>query len=326
MTCLGQTGAVAVLDSIFLRAQQTSMYASLIDWDSLRKVVYLKAEGATTVQDLKPAFTALLNGIHDKHGKIIDAKSYATLASFTDFSKLNHPDKRIRESETWKVVNDTSSHFEFKILEDRIGYLKIVGIAPNIDIEKESKKIRSAVIQLSKAKVDQWIIDLRYNGGGNMHPMVAGIGPLIGDGKVGYLKNIKGETLFDWEISNSNFIYGGYQAVTLPNKPKFKKQPKVAVLTSRWTVSSGEIVATCFKGRPNTKFFGEMTGSYTTNNNWENIQDEIILTISTGIFCDRNGTIYEYNIPVDVEIPFEIIKDTEKDNCVIEAKKWLLEK
>ncbi len=111
--------------------------------------------------------------------------------------------------------------------------------------------------------------------------------------------------------------------VTLKNKPQFKHLPKVAVLTSRWTVSSGEIVATAFKGRSNTRFFGEATGSYTTNNGWEIVSDKIILNISTAIFCDRNGTIYKYNIPVDMEVPFEIITNKEKDNCIIAAKKWL---
>lgn len=326
LSCLGQTSANVILDSVFLRAKQTTMYSPLINWDSLRKEVYLRAENAKTVQDLKPAFTTLLNGIHDKHGKILDAKNYATIAYFTDFERLNHPDKRVREPEIWKIVNDTSLQFEYKILKGGIGYLKIVGIAPNVDIEKESKKIRNAVLKLSKVKVEKWIIDLRYNGGGNMHPMVSGIAPIIGDGKVGCLKNLNGESLFDWEILNSNFIYAGYQAVTLPNEPKFKKQPKVAVLTSKWTVSSGEIVATCFKGRPNTKFFGEMTGSYTTGNNWEIINNQIILSISTGVYGDRNGILYKYNIPVDVEIPFEVVKETEKDKCIIEAKKWLMEK
>lgn len=97
-------------------------------------------------------------------------------------------------------------------------------------------------------------------------------------------------------------------------------------LTSCWTVSSGEVVATCFKGRPNTKFFGEATGGFTTNNNWEIINDQLILNISTGIYCDRNGIIYDKNIPVDVEIPFEVVKETEKDKSVIEAIKWLKQK
>ena len=156
-----------------------------------------------------------------------------------------------------------------------------------------------------------------------MHPMMAGIAPLIGDGIVGGLVNLKGEKQFGWEIKNGNFIYGGLQAVNLPNTPKFKKLPKIAVLTSRWTVSSGELVATALKGRPNTRFFGEATGGYTTNASWDIIKNEVIIVISTGIFSDRNGTAYEINIPVDVEIPFEVIKETERDETVISARKWL---
>lgn len=326
LQCYGQTEVKAILDSVIIRARQTSMYSSQINWDSLQNQVYLKAENAKTIQDLKPAFTTLLNGLFDKHAKILDAKDYTTIAYFTDFENLNHPDKRIRDPEIWKVVNDTSLRFDYKMLEGGIGYLKIVGIAPNVDVEKESEKIRNAVIKLSNSNIDKWIIDLRYNGGGNMHPMVTGIAPLIGDGMVGYLTNLYGEKLFDWEIKLSNFIYAGYQAVSLPNEPKFKKHPKVGVLTSRYTVSSGEVVATCLKGRPNTKFFGEATGSFTTNNNWELINDQIILTISTGFFCDRNRQCYEFNIPVDVEIPFDVNSDIEKDKGIIEAKKWLLEK
>jgi carboxyl-terminal processing protease len=77
------------------------------------------------------------------------------------------------------------------------------------------------------------IIDIRYNAGGNMNPMMAGIAPLVGNGIVGSIVNLKNEKLFYWEISAFNFIYAGYQAETLPNNIKFKKVPMIAVLTSR---------------------------------------------------------------------------------------------
>lgn len=156
-----------------------------------------------------------------------------------------------------------------------------------------------------------------------MHPMMADIAPLVGNGWVGSLVNSQEEKLFDWEIKESNFIYNGYQAVTLPSKPDFKKNPKIAVLTSRWTVSSGEIVATTLKGRSDTRFFGEATGGYTTNNGWDIIGNEVILVI-TGIYCDRNGYSYDINIPVEEEIPFTVIIEKDKDDCILAAKKWLV--
>jgi carboxyl-terminal processing protease len=323
LTCFGQPSAKAILDTVLRSAKQISLYSSTVNWDTLQKQIYLKAENAKTIEDLKPAFEFLLNQLRDHHGRILNAKNYSNIAYFTDYKNHRHPEKRVKELSIWKVVNNPDLKFEYKILKDNVGYLKIVGIGPNVDIEKESIKIRKAVNEMANKKIDKWIIDLRYNAGGNMHPMMAGIAPLVGDGIIGSLVNLKNEKLFDWEIKNGNFIYEGYQAVTLPNKPKFKNQPKIAVLTSRWTLSSGEIVATTLKGRANTRFFGEATGGSTTNTNFENVGDEIIINISTGIYCDRNGSAYEINIPVDVEIPFEVITEKEKDTCIIAAKKWL---
>ncbi|MEQ1645965.1 MAG: S41 family peptidase [Pyrinomonadaceae bacterium] len=323
LTGFGQAEPRQVLEKVVQRSKEISLYSAKVDWDELQKRVFAKAENARTIGDLKPAFETLLNGLGDKHGKIANAKDYSDIANFTDWKGLDHPDKRPREDNAWQVVNDRSSRFSYKILKGNVGYLKIVGIAPNVEIEAESKKIRAVVVELAGKKVSKWIIDLRYNGGGNMHPMMAGIAPLIGDGIVGGLVDLKGAKQFDWEIKNGNFIYGGTRAVELAHKPKFKNLPKIAVLTSRYTVSSGELVAVALKGRPNTRFFGEATGSFTTNNSWEIIDDAVIVVISTGVFVDRNGTPYPINIPVDQEIPFRVAKETEKDECIAAAVKWL---
>ncbi len=318
-----QTDLNTLVDSVITRAKLTSMYSSIVNWDSLKKEVQKKAINAKNLDDLGPAFTTLLNGLKDHHGRILHSENYSTLANFNDYENLNHPDQRPRSTEIWKIVNDSALRFEAKLLAGNIGYLKIVGIPPNADLENEAKKIRNEIIKFSKLKVNKWILDLRYNGGGNMHPMVEGIAPLIGEGIVGSTVDLKGNKQFNWEIKKSNFIYFNYQLLNLPNEPKFKSTPKVAVLLSRYTVSSGELVATCFKGRPNTKFFGEASGALTSNNNWEIVKNKVILNISTGIFCDRNGVAYRYNIPVDIEVPFEINKDIENQKAVLEAKKWL---
>ncbi|MEQ1605835.1 MAG: S41 family peptidase [Pyrinomonadaceae bacterium] len=321
-----QTEPKVILDKTFDRAKQISLYSARVDWETLRRQVYAKAENAKTIRDLKPAFEALLNGLRDHHGRITDARSFADIANFTDWANLNHPDQRPRDPKIHALINDSSNQFAYKRLDGNIGYLKIVGIAPNIDIQKESERIRRAVIELSAAKVDKWIIDLRYNSGGNMNPMMAGIGPLVGEGKVGDLVDLKGTRQFDWVIRNGNFIYGGSQAANLPYEPKFRKLPKIAVLTSRYTVSSGEIVATALKGRPNARSFGEATGSYTTNNSWDIIDGEVVVAISTGVFADRTGTGYPINIPVDEAVPFEINKAPGEDKCIIAARRWLLQK
>ncbi len=326
-TCNGQSPMKSLLDSVIWKVRETSLYSSKIDWDALQSKVYIEAENATSLSELKPAFEMLLNGMKDFHGRILNANTYAPIAYFTDYEHLNHPDQRPRDPIVQTALNNPELKFEYELLPEAVGYLKITGISPMADVEKEALKIREAIEILSKKKIDKWIIDLRYNSGGNMNPMMAGLAPLIGDGIVGKLIKLNGDTLFNWEIKEGNFTYGGYEArLTLPNNITFKNSPKIAVLTSRYTVSSGELVATSLKGRPNTKFFGEATGSFTTNNGWGIINNEVILCISTGLYCDRNGNAYPVNIPVDVEAPFVMDAEAAKDECIQKAVEWLVMK
>ncbi len=327
LSCVGgaQNRMLQIMDAVVARAKETSMYSAEVDWQALQAQVQKQAAAATVVGDLKPAFETLLNGLRDHHGRILNAHDYSTLATFTDYDHVRNPDSRIKDAQTWKVVNDPGQKFSYTVLAPQIGYLKITAIAPQADIEKESRIIRQALLDLAEQGIVRWIVDLRFNGGGNMHPMMAGIAPLIGDGVVGGLVNLQKTKLFDWVIRDGNFIYDGVQAVQLTKPAVDFSKAKVAVLTGRFTVSSGEVVATTFKGRPNTRFFGEATGGYTTNNGWDFILDEVILNISTGIFCDRNGRIYEHQVPVDTETPFDVAWNTETDQCIRTAIQWLTE-
>ena len=321
--CSAQLSVQVVLDSVLKRARETSMYAASVNWDSLQGEVRRKGASAKTIPELKPAFEAILNALRDHHGRVLDARTYANIAYFTDRRNIRHSEPREYDQDTWKTVNDPEARFSYKVLDGKVGYLRIVGIGPQVDVQQESRRIRNALIELSGKGVQSWIIDLRYNGGGNMNPMMAGIGPLVGDGHVGSVTGADGRKAFDWEVRNGNFIYFNTQVVDLPHAPSFKSPPRIAVLTSRWTISSGELVAVALKGRPNTRSFGEATGGYTTNTNWEVIDDQVVLTLATGNFCDRKGTVYAINVPVDEEIPFALVKEGEKDACIEAAVKWL---
>jgi hypothetical protein len=317
-----------ILDSTIYYTKATSLYTKNVNWDTLEKKAFLLAANAQTVNDLKPALTFILNSLNDYHGRYLNPVNYAPIAWFTEWDRINSEttDKRERSKAVFNIINDTALKFSYNILNSNIGYLKIVGIGPAVNVEKEAKKIRNAVELLSSKKINKWIIDLRYNGGGNMNPMMAGIAPLIGNGFVGFLSNYLKDTLGKWSIQNNNFYWDGYQAVHLHNKPVFKTLPKLAVLTSRYTISSGEFVAATLKSRPHAKFFGEATGGYTTNTNWITIGNQLIICISSGFYCDRKGNMYMLNIPVDEEVVLDMEKKQENDDAVQAAIKWLKKK
>lgn len=317
-----------ILDSVIVKARAISLYSSRVNWDSMSREMYQKAENAKYISDLKPSLEALLNGLADHHGKFINPTNWTAVAYFTNWKQYDaeKKDKREVNDSIRRIVNDTTSRFSYKLLPENIGYLKIVGIAPYYSFQKESEKIRNAVIELSENKLKGWIIDLRYNFGGTMIPMLSGIAPLLGEGIVGGFTNSEKKMVDKWEIRNGNFVMDTPYAVHLPNQPVFKTDPKIAVLISQYTASSGEIVAAALKGKPNTKFFGEATAGYCTATGWIRITDSLFMSISESLDTDRNGTVYADNIEPDVEVKFLIEKDPLHDKGILEAIKWLKRK
>src|SRR5947208_17170381 len=54
--------------------------------------------------------------------------------------------------------------------------------------ETFASEIQNCIRQLNEShKIQGWIVDLRGNNGGNMHPMIKGLNSLIGDGVYGYV-------------------------------------------------------------------------------------------------------------------------------------------
>jgi len=312
----------SVLNNALARAEEISLYADKVDWDKLKVEMFGAVPNAEEVNGLKPAFELMLNAMGDRHGAIRKLSDYSILASMTDASNAVKPLTREFDPEIWKVVNDLDARFSYELLPEGIGYLKVVGVGPQVDPEKEVAIFRKALATLKGERVKKWIVDLRYNGGGTVNVMLAGLAPLLDQGKVIGVKDSKGEVLGWGEIAKGDFSYFEVVAHPAPYKPKLKS-PQVAVLTSRWTASSGEMVAIAFKGQKNTRSFGEKTGGYLTNNSWDPIGGELMMAISTGAFCDRTGKVYHQYVAPDVEIPFEVVKDKTKDEAILAATKWL---
>jgi hypothetical protein len=316
------------LDTILHYARISSLYSKDVNWDSLGMRVSQKAMHAKNIYELRPAFELILNTLNDAHGSFIRSSDYSRIATFTnwDHYNLHTEDKRPRSREILKIINDTALRFSYAMPEKNTGYLKITGIGPNANKQLEADNIRNAIKELHHKGVDKWIIDLRYNGGGNMNPMMSGIAPILGNGFVGYLSNREKDTLAKWSIRNGNFFWDDYMDIQMDNKPALDPLNKVAVLISRYTISSGEFVANAFKGRKNTRFFGETTGGLTTNTNWVVIGKELIMSISSGVYCDKKGNMYSKNIPEDQPVEFDAENALEKDKGVQAAISWLQEK
>ena len=316
-----QTTPEQILKTTLESAKRLSLYSGEVNWDSLETELMKSASEAKSTEDLNPCFESLFNSLGDHHATMRSATDYSIQAHYTG-ERARNIDEREFPSETWAIVNDLESRFEYAVLENNVGYLKVVGIGGNVDGQAEAERIRAAIEELTIQKVEKWILDLRFNGGGNINIMMAGLAPLFDEGVVASIRDAAGETQGTAEIRDGQFYYMQQNAFEVKRQVGLNK-PKIAVLLSRWTVSSGELLAVALKGQENVQFFGERTGGYTTNNCWESIEGELFLSMSTGIYCDRNRVIYEHYVEPNVEVDFEPTAEFDEDSGVIIAKGWL---
>jgi len=172
---------------------------------------------------------------------------------------------------------------------DNIGYLRLPGLMGS-DPEA-GRKFASSVCRSIEAMADKasygLIIDLRENRGGNMWPMVDGLRPLLGSGHIGAFRDADGKTT-PWKLRMA-----GECKTDMTTKP-------VAVLIGSKTASSGEAVATAFKGRPGTRFFGHPTAGLSTANRYFPLPDGSALVLTTGTDVDRLGRVFPDGLKPDV--------------------------
>ena len=308
-------------DPIVQRAQETSLYSEGIDWDTVNQKFVELTKDKESVEELKEGLQYLINSLGDKHAAFRSAKDHSMLVWYT--GKTSGHDKRDGGFVN-AVINDVNAQFSYQLMDNGIGYLKVVGIGPG-DMQAQADAIRDGLKALKSKQADKWILDLRYNGGGNMNPMMAGLAPLLGEGFVGGSVNLKNERLQEYNIDKGEFFDRGLQVCEMTAEPEITSNEKVAVLLSRYTTSSGELVAVAFKGRPNTRFIGEATSGYTTVNGYDKVTDDLIMLISQSVYIDRNNQRYDGKVDVDEASEFVPTEDQMEDKQIQRAVEWLRE-
>ncbi len=301
-----------------LKAQ--SLFSNDVDWVTIEQELEKQIANIQTDEDMKKPLRTALNHLRDPHGRYFYKDQI--FAQFTDWGNERNRDNRPIDQSTKRRFELEHNH-HFELLGDQTGYVKINGIFRGEDLNQQAVYIRTNLEQLAKKGAKNWILDLRYNMGGNMHPMMAGLGPLLCNGVVGGEANAKGEIIGNWSMKAGNFYLREYNDIPLPVSEDIPCDADVAVLISRYTVSSGEAVATTFKGRPNSIFFGEPTGGLTTGTNWETIGEELIMSIAVSYYADRNNNVFKKNLQADEHISFSPELALNLDPAIIAAQNWL---
>jgi hypothetical protein len=212
------------------------------------------------------------------------------------------------------------------LLEGRIGYIHVPqrgGTAVSL-----ADSLHRAVGALQDSGACGWIVDVRANGGGNMWPMLAGVGPLLGDTLVGSFGGQQESPRWYYRNGLSGILFASGRVDTItrvtvpPVQPRNAAAP-VAVLFDAGTGSSGEAVVIAFLGRPGTRSFGSPSAGFATVNRGARLADGANLVITTGHNADRLGRVYGDQLQPDSQVALPTGWPSSTDRVTAAALRWL---
>ncbi|MXN91624.1 peptidase S41 [Flavobacterium sp. Sd200] len=272
-------GAQAYLEEVITLLKTSSVNRNTIDWDNFTAKVTERAKNAKTVADTYDAVAFAVAELGDHHSYFAP-----NIAIAEDAEKKELP------------------VYEDEAVPQDIGYIRLPFCIGN---EQQTQSyIGSILKQISerdKANLKGWIVDLRGNFGGNMWPMIVAVGPILGNGTVGYFIDANGKAE-SWKYADGK-SYANDVAMEQYKEVYHLKisHPYVAVLTDTLTASSGEAMAVAFKGRPKTKSFGFKTYGVSTANQSYTLSDGSRINLTQAIFADRDKKSYGKSVLPDVE-------------------------
>jgi len=297
---LAEDYITAAIDSMKLH----SLRKDSVDFDQLKRKALLIAGDAKVPEDNYLATRFLLSSMKDHHSFFMTAKE-RVLWEGNDDDDTDAPNILFSKAEK----------------KDSYGYISVPGFHGNDSILKKAfaDTIQKQLQELYASNIDGWIVDLRPNDGGNMHPMLAGLEPLFSADTLGFLVNINGEK----EAWGRNELFKKEDPesyVEVDDPVSIEKQLPMAVIFGSATGSSGEIVIISFIGNYKTKSFGQPSFGLTTGNGEFKMPDGSYLFLASTQMADRNATIYSERVTPD----FMIEKNESNPNLEVEkAIEWL---
>ncbi len=202
-----------------------------------------------------------------------------------------------------------------------MGYLTVPAISTTDEATCRllADSLQNQLRKLADQGAVNWIIDLRNNTGGNCWPMIAGMGPLLGEGTCGYFVKPERSTSIRYQHGKAWHGNTVMCQVSSPFTLMDNQKRNIVVLTGSRTSSAGEILALAFRGMNNVRFMGEATAGLTTGNAPYMMMDGSMLILSVCREADRKGVIVEGKLQPDDRIA----PSTSEDAARIAAVMWL---
>jgi carboxyl-terminal processing protease len=286
-----------VLDLI----EREALFGDRVDWPQARRAALALAIDAQTTAETYPAIRATLELLGDRHSGLFTAEAMAR--------RLGQDDGPLPHGER---------------LAGGVRYLVLPPLGGSTVLnERYVASARSVVTAVEREPTCGWVVDLRRNGGGYMWPMLVAVGPLLGEGEAGAFAFPDGRYA-RWSYLNGRATSASEEQAR-GSALALASLPPVAVLTDRYTASSGEALAIAFRGRPGARSFGEPTAGVPTANHAFPLRDGAVLNLTVARMADRAGRVYDGPVGPDepVEGYFTYAEDPTRDTVLRAALAWL---
>jgi carboxyl-terminal processing protease len=336
LRCAAQSRAISPVAKEYLEEaldimQKNALHGERLDWPSLRNEAFEQAGNAELPVDTYDAIRWTLKRVN-KHSFL---QLSPELEKQEAERKSNGSEVKSAASTTkFQLASpfESRNNLEGKLLGVRVAYIAVPHFSPrdNADGIGFETHLQQAIAKLDRQHPLGWIVDLRGNDGGNMWPMLAGIGPLLGEGVCGAFHNSDGKNM-QWFYRDGQAGYEGAENWSYPKVSdaphRLRVNTRVAVLIDGGTASSGEAIAIAFRGKAQTRYFGQHTMGVSTNNTNFPLSDGANMILTVGVSADRYGNEYEDGLAPDVPVPSpKQMIPPEQDETVATAVRWLAEK
>ncbi|WP_159519954.1 S41 family peptidase [Sunxiuqinia indica] len=298
------------LDEVLKIVEEHSLNRDSVDWKEIKKLESTTLKYAQTLEDCYPFVKLILKALKDHHSFFMTKE----------------------QAEKWQSANKTADikeiiTFHTKLLNQNIGYIHMKGFG-NVDsvaMQQYADSLQNAIKAIDNEHLNGWILDLRENTGGNCWPMLAGLGPLLGNGICGYF-------LDNNQKESSWFYREGESGIDSKAIVKVSKRPyhlindlnPIAILTGHRTASSGEVVVIAFHNKGNARSFGELTRGLSTGNVPYILSDGSMIVLTHSIDADRERNIFGAKIEPDEIIKFSYQSIGQPNDLVIKkAMDWI---
>lgn len=274
------TQAKKYLNELLDLLEANSVKRKEIDWKMFRQDVLRHGKDCRTIPECYPTAQYAVAKLEDHH-------SYFSSAVGT---------REIEAEQPLPVYTD-------EVTPSSVGYIRVnYCVGDETKIKSYIEDIHGKIIKQCHPMPIAWIVDLRDNFGGNMWPMIAGLGLLLENGVQGYFIDPDGNNT-SWSFEKGTVFLGKIRMAENEQLRSSVTKQKIAVLINNRTASSGEAIAVLFKGYPNTRFFGSPTFGVSTGCAPFRLSDGSRLNLATSIFADRNKIRYGKSILPDVPCP-----------------------